>query len=255
MRTSPWPGFMRRNFIARDYGKASGARRARFVRRTRSGPGGVEAEDVDRPGARAELAQPVAHRAPPRPRAAWRAASSGSSPSARRAASVEECVQPEPCAAPSGWRSPGSSVSVAPSKSRSVASLAVAAGDDDARGPERVDARGRAPRRRASLASPASTARLGDVRRDDGRPREDQLDAARRGASAPAAARRTRRPSPGRATTGVPGRQLVERARDGLDRRDVAEHPDLHRVDAEVLGDRADLRRDDLRAATGCDRA
>ena len=37
-------------------------------------------------------------------------------------------------------------------------------------------------------------------------------------------------------TTGVPAGSSVERLGDGLDRRDVAEHPDLHRVDAEVLG-------------------
>ena len=51
----------------------------------------------------------------------------------------------------------------------------------------------------------------------------------------------------GSCTTGVPGAQLVERRGDGLDRRDVAEHPDLHGVDAEVLGDRPDLADDDLR--------
>ena len=82
----------------------------------------VEPEHVDRPGARADPAQPVAHglrrRSPARsapPRAA-------SSPSASCAASVAACVQPEPCAAPSGWRVPGIAVSCSPSYSRSVAS-------------------------------------------------------------------------------------------------------------------------------------
>ena len=61
----------------------------------------ADPEHVDRTGARAELAQAVPHRAAARC-LAIRAACSGSSPQASRAASTEEWVQPEPCAAPSG---------------------------------------------------------------------------------------------------------------------------------------------------------
>ena len=43
---------------------------------------------------------------------------------------------------------------------------------------------------------------------------------------------------------GCPVRELVQRLRDGPRRLDAAQHPDLHRVDAEVLGDGPDLRED-----------
>ena len=56
---------------------------------------------------------------------------SGASPRARKAASAEECVQPEPWAAPSGWRSPGISAGFAAVVEEVDEALAVTAGDDD----------------------------------------------------------------------------------------------------------------------------
>ena len=138
-------------------GRARRWRRSAASRAMRVAP--AQAEDVDGSGAGAELAQPVARPPGRRPPRAWRAASSGSSPSASRAASVEECVQPEPCAAPSGWRSPGSSVSVVAVEEEVGRRVAVAAGDDDGRA---ARARG-APRASASpssVSSPRERARL-----------------------------------------------------------------------------------------------
>ena len=74
-----------------------------------------EPEHVDRPGAVADLAEAVLDRSLTRCHGHDVRPSSGSSPSARRAASALECVQPEPWAAPSGWRGPVSVSSVVPS--------------------------------------------------------------------------------------------------------------------------------------------
>ena len=60
----------------------------------------AEPEDVDRPRAGPDGAQAVAHGLR-RDALGLARAASRSSPSASRAASVEECVQPEPWAAPS----------------------------------------------------------------------------------------------------------------------------------------------------------
>ena len=128
---------------------------------------------------------------------ACRAAASGSSPSASRAASVEECVQPEPCAAPSGWRSPGSSVSVVPSKNRSVAASRCPPVTTTYAGPSACSARDELDPVERVVAG--ERARLGEVGRDHGRARQDLLAQRRARRRAPAAARRTRRPSPGRA--------------------------------------------------------
>ena len=116
------------------------------------------------PGPGADPAQAVAR--PPRRRSAGRRAPprAASCPSASRAASAEECVQPEPCAAPSGWRSPAIATTSLAVEEEVGASLAVAAGDDHARGPSawtarasssRVGVLARRPRARAPRAGSA----------------------------------------------------------------------------------------------------
>ena len=182
-------------------------------------------------------------RARARPRAGRRRARG-----ARRAR--EECVQPEPCAAPSGWRSPAiSSTSCSPSKKTSVASLAVPAGDDDARAGRARGARARAPRRRPSSPRRRARAPRGGSGVTTVARGSSELDAAPRWASVVEQARAaTRRPSPGRSRRACRGQQ-VERLAHGRDRLRGAEHADLDRVDADVLGDRAHLRDDRPRAA------
>ena len=229
MSTSPWPGFMRRNFTAPIMAKRRACAR-RFgrgqpSRGRRRRPARRPAPSSRRPS-RTARARGVLRARGPR--------SSGSSPSARRAASVLECVQPEPCAAPSGWRSPGISVSVVAVEDEVGRLVAVPAGDD-----RRPAGRARGARATSSsavgvLGQPGERARLGDVGRDDGRARDElgRERVARRPRRA--AARRTRRPSPGRARPACPSGSSSSTSRDRRDRRGVAEHPDLHRVDAEV---------------------
>ena len=169
-----------------DYGKgASGA------------PAIRDAQDVDRAGAGPDLAQAVPDRLRGERLAPRLAASSGSSPSARCAASAEECVQPEPCAAPSGWRSPGIATGSPPSKNTSVASSRWPPVTTTARGPSAWTARAS-----SSGVLPAAArehARLGEVGRDHGDPRQQPV--AQQLAARPrrAARRRSRPPSPGRA--------------------------------------------------------
>ena len=126
-------------------------------------------------------------RAPPRRRARLalaRPPRAASSPSARCAASAEECVQPEPCAAPSGMalaRDLDEPLAVEEDVDRLVA---VPAGDDDARAGRARGRRARAPRRRASSApAPASTRASGRFGVTTVARGSDQLDAARRCAS------------------------------------------------------------------------
>ena len=88
--------------VARPGGAAQRAIPAAIGARLRAQPARAEPEDVDGPGAGPDGAQAVAHGPGRATRVASRAAASRSSPSARCAASVEECVQPEPWAAPSG---------------------------------------------------------------------------------------------------------------------------------------------------------
>src|SRR4051812_977931 len=85
---------------------------------------------------------------------AARAASSGEWPSARWAASAELCVQPDPCAAPSGWRTPGSSSTCTPSKNTSVASSRCPPVTTTFSGPSAYSARASSS---ASSPSPTST--------------------------------------------------------------------------------------------------
>ena len=104
-----------------------------------------------------------------------RAASSGSRPSASCAASAEEWVQPEPCAAPSGWRSPGISTSRSPSKKRSVACSRCPPVTTTARGPSawtaRASSSASAAPRRPSPRVQRSSAASGRFGRDDRGPR------------------------------------------------------------------------------------
>ena len=124
---------------------------------------GRQAEDVHRAGARADARAGRRERPPTRcsrararPRAACSRARGG-----RRAR--DECVQPEPCAAPSGWRSPGIASRRSPSKKTSSTSSRWPPVTTTASRAERVQRPGelasgvvRRPR-----APPASTARLG----------------------------------------------------------------------------------------------
>ena len=143
IRTSPWPGFIlkkrTRGLCQNRVGSRpllTGAKTAQTsglqaIPRTSTGPGPAPISRSPCATARDASAR------------AARAASSGSSPWARRAASTEECVQPEPCAAPSWWRSPGSSTSRSAVEEHVGRGVAVAAGDDDdlrvrARGPPRA---------------------------------------------------------------------------------------------------------------------
>ena len=150
----------------------------------------------------------------------------------------------------------GSRRTSSPSKNRSVASLAVAAGDDDAR---RARARGRA---RAELApassvlavAPASTrasGRFGVTTVARGRMQLAQ--------------RRPRASCSSSRATGLGDHHRVERrpacpaASSSSARatasiaRDAAEHPDLHRVDAEVLRRRRGPAPTMISGGTGCD--
>ena len=84
--------------------------------------------------------------------------------------------------------------------------------------------------------------------RHDRRPRQHEARRApagrsRRAGGAPDSATIT-----GSTTTGCRRGSRSSAAADRLDARDRAEHPDLHGVDADVLGDRADLRDDHRRA-------
>ena len=123
-------------------------------RRRRPGPG---------PAPISRRPAPTASEATSRAR---RAASSGSSPRARKAASAEEWVQPEPWAAPSGCRSPGISTSSLAVEEEVDQILAVAAGDDDRLRAQRQHAAGQLLLGRP-LPRPGQLARLGDVRRGD----------------------------------------------------------------------------------------
>ena len=244
---------MRRNLIVGDYAKArrrSRLARAEPARRRRARPSGRGRRPARRPAPSSRSPSRTASRRRSR---AWRPARppAGRAPSASCAASADECVQPEPCAAPSGWRSPGISTSRSPSKKTSVASSRWPPVTTTARGPERVH---RARELLGVVVAPVARehARLGQVRRHDGGPRQEP----RRRSAARASG--VEQPAPDSAT--ITGSTHDRRARRQQRRAprappsivaDVAEHPDLHRVDADVLGDRPDLRDDHRPAATG----
>ena len=156
------------------------------------------AEHVDRARARADPAQPAAHR-----RRGHRLGARGPPRAARGRAPA---APPAPRSACS--RAVRGAVGVALARDLHeplaveedvAAGLAVAAGDHHRAGPERVDRARELARRRRPRPSPASAARLRQVGRDDRGPRAAAARAARARRRARAAGRRSRRPSPGRA--------------------------------------------------------
>ena len=98
----------------------------------------------------------------------------------------------------------------------------------------------------ALLPQPGQLPRLGNVRGHHGAQRQQTLD--QRPAAPPrrAAPHRSRRPSPDRSPPAPPPTMPKSRDHclDGLGR---SQHPDLHRIDSDVLGDRPHLRHDHLR--------
>ena len=201
------------------------------------------AKDVDRTGALSKPSRPWRPRrprcaSPPwRPRAAPARAQGGREGRGVRAARAV-------CRA-AGMALARDLHEPAPSKKRSVACLAVAAGDHDRVRAERVDR----PRqllglRAARVRSAGEHRGLGKVRGDDRDPRQQAVAQRGLGVRRRAGARRSRQPSPGRARRRVPDE--VERRDDGRDRLGAAEHADLDRVHADVLGHRAHLLDDCL---------
>ena len=177
---------------------------------------------------------------------AMRAASSGSIPRASPQASADEWVQPEPCAAPSGWRSPGYLLHAVAVEEQVRRHLAVAAGDHHDPGPEGVHR----PRQVARAPPPgplraAASARLGV---DDGHARH-QLPQRLLGVGLQQA----------RAALGHHHRvehhgrlaHQVQRLPHRAHRLGRSDHPDLHGVDADVVDHRAGLLDDRLRRQAG----
>ena len=146
------------------------------------GPRGASGGRASAPGRRRDRPprrSRAGRRAPPRAAIARAraAASSGVWPSARWAASADVCVQPDPCAAPSGWRSPAIRWMASPSNSTSVACSRWPPVTTTTLGAERVQRAGeRLGRSAAAPAGAGEHARLGQVRRDHGRARQQQLD-------------------------------------------------------------------------------
>ena len=187
---------------------------------------------------------------------AARAASSGSRPSARCAASAEECVQPDPCAAPLG-------IALARNLDEPLAVeedvdglLAVAAGDHDRPRAERVDGAREllgADVRAPPAGSPASTrasGRFGVTTVARGTSASRSASSASSSSSrAPLSATIT-----GSSTTGTSPDE-VERLAHRLDRLARAEHADLDRVDADVLDHRPHLLDDHLAAESDTPRS
>ena len=206
-----------------------------------------EAEDVDRPRPVADLAQAVADRLGgdlARPRAASSGVlAEGQERGQRRGVGAAGAVR--------------GAVGVAlrrrsrrrrsPSKKRSTSSSLWPPVTTAACGPSASTAAGQLLLRARLLAEPGQHPRLGDVRRRRPSP------AAAASRPAPACASSSSRTAPlsatitGSRTTGAalrPARALDHR----VDRLRRAEHPDLDRVDADVRGDRPDLRDDHLAA-------
>ena len=169
-------------------------------------------------------------------RFAARAASSGSSRArAGRRAPRSAC---SPSRGPRRPRSarPRSRTSRSPSKKTSVASARWPPVTTTASGPSAWTARTRASGVRSAPAAPASTAASGRFGRDDGRARESCARAAPRCASSSSSRAPLSATITGSSTTGALADE-VERLDHRLDRLARAEHPDLDRVDADVLGD------------------
>ena len=203
-----------------------------------------DVERVDRARAAADVAEAALRSPRRRRRRASTAASRSGKPSASSAARVELWVQPEPCAAPSGWIGPGIASGSPPSSSRSAPSACPPV-TITAAGPERADRRGELDRRhvaRRLRAIARASGRFGVSTLASGSNRP--ISASR--APSSSSSRRSRRPSPGRSTTGTVADGAEGLATTAVDRRDVAEHADLDRVDPDVVDDGLDLGDDDL---------
>ena len=188
---------MRRNFIGADYARRRPSARPRCA--------AAASANVDRPGARADLAQAVAHRLgrdAPSPRAA---ASSGVEAERqvrreRRGVRAARAVR----GAAGMALARDASTRARRRRRRPSASSRWPPVTTTTRGPERVHARGRAPSGSRRRAVAGQHARLGEVRRDHGRPRQQPLDERVARLGRRAARRPTRRPSPGRARPACP---------------------------------------------------
>ena len=203
-----------------------------------------------RPPGRGRRRCRAARRGPPRPRSASprgppRAARG---PSARWAASADEWVQPEPCAAPSGWRSPGIRSNASPSKNRSVASSRWPPVTTTLAGP-------RACRRRASALEVVvgagqrrgASGTFGVITVDE---RQQLADDRLAGGLVEQHGARLGDHHGVEHDRGA-GLEQRERLAHGAHGLGGAEHADLDRVDADVLGDGADLLDDERRRAPG----
>ena len=203
--------------------------------------------DVDRARARRRCPRRPSRTASRGDRAcAARAASSGSGRARGAPRAPRSGCSPSRARRRRGGARRGSRPARSPSKKRSVASLAVAAGDDDRAGPERVDRAGELLGVGVLAASPASTRASGRFGVTTVARGSDPLDAARLARLASSSTAPLSATITGSSTTGA----SPSRSSASVDRRDRlarAEHADLHRVDADVVGDRADLRDDHLR--------
>ena len=192
---------------------------------------------------------------------AARAASSGEARARGAPRARSECVQPRPVRGAVGMALAGHAASIVVAVEEHVGRLvAVAAGDDDVLGPERVQrpreldvvlAPARSPSPRARLARPASTRASGRFGRDHRGQRQQQLDRSRRGPSSSSSTAPDSATITGSITTGTPSASSSSASRTAATVSARAEHADLHGVDADVLGDRPDLLDDELARAPG----
>ncbi len=153
-------------------------------------------------------------------------------------------MQPEPWAAPPGWRSPAISADSRPSKKRSTTRSLWPPVTTTACGPSASTSRARSSWDSCS-SPPRQRPRLGNVRRDDRGQRQQPLDQRR-----PRLVVEQHGAALGDHHRIEHHRRLAdeaERLDHRLDRLRGAEHADLDRVDPDVFGDRADLGDDRLR--------
>ena len=151
--------------------------------------------------------------------------------------SVAECVQPEPCVAPTSCRRTGI-------VERGLAVeevVARAAAGDDRRARAELD---EPLRLLGGIALADERRRLVHVRRHDRRERDQALD--EDGDGVVLEQLRSRARDHDRIDDERHGVR-VEKVRDGLDQARGEEHPGLRRVDADVVEDGVELRRDELR--------
>ena len=210
-RTSPCPDFIRTSFIASDYAAASPPARQRARARGRR-PGPAPAPMLAQAVAdrlRGDLARPARGvgelLAAGEERRQRRGV--GAAGAVRGAVGIARPLDPQRC------RRPSTSTS-APSSAWPPVTIT-------ASGAERRAAPRRARPRVAPSPEPGQRPRLGQVRGEHGRPRQDPLDQRRLRASGRAASRRSRRPSPGRRRPARrrPGRGPRARRRSSARRR------------------------------------